>query len=135
MSDPCPVCKKKVLWFGEGERPKGPCPRCQMTLPRWATTKTERFWEFALEAGHVTVVRCRRIIGVLEEDGHVVDRPGWSLAWRVPGETPEGWRMITYTEELLLDDYGNLNDKGSMWRRVYARSLPVTFDTSRSGAF
>jgi len=134
VSDPCPVCKKTILWYGEGERPPGPCPRCLMTMPSVRTTKVENFMEAASHTGGVIVMRRNTVLAVLEDD-HVVQRPAWSLAWRAPAETEEGWRMFNYAEQLLLDDYGNVAKDGSVWERVHADNLRITFDTSWTGAF
>lgn len=130
----CPVCKKQIVWYGDGDPPPGPCPRCFATMSSVPTSTADVFWEFALEAGEATVIRRRSSTPVVR-DGEVVGS-AWELSWRTPGETTEGWRRITYTEHVLLDDYGNVSKADSIWQRVQnTGDVRLQRDTSWTGAF
>ena len=130
----CPICNKTIPWYGVGSPPEGPCAPCQRDLPRAIATADE-FCEAVFAVGHAIVIRRRKPIPTRDQDGDIRNRLYWSLSWRAPHKHEEKWRMLTFNEDLPLDDWGNLGAEGSVWQRVLARGITVAFDTSWTGSF
>ena len=131
----CPICNKRIAWYGDGDGPSGPCIRCQRELTRVPTSVTD-FWETVPALDQAAVIRRRELVPTRQEEGEpFVNLVYWTLSWRAPVQVEDIWQMLTCVERLPVDDFGNVHDEGSIWQRIHTHEIPLIIDTSWTGSF